>query len=196
MQTRSTQDIPARCINAITSDGNYATVLKIHLILLFHYSGLQMHGEGTPTYYRVLIEPYLHFPRTSITLFLVRFDLLENFHHRRTLISDQTAIPNKAGSEGKERGKEKKESGLRGREEVRAREQCVKNEKKERKKKHPEGKLFTCHEASGNWSLHSTMSCIQLCLHGVRVTGRCWKTSVVVSPRILHQPPPPTTKKK
>lgn len=36
-------------------------------------------------------------------------------------------------------------------------------------------KSFTCHEASGSWSLHSTMSCIQLCMHSVRVTRRCWK---------------------
>lgn len=43
-------------------------------------------------------------------------------------------------------------------------------------------KSFTCHEASSSWSLRSTMSCIQLCMHSVRVTGRCWKTSVVMCP--------------
>lgn len=108
MQTRSTQDIPARYINVITSDGNYATVLKIQLILLFHYSGLQMHVEGTPTYYRVLIEPYLHFLRTSITLFLVRFDLLENFHHRRTLIRIKQPFQTRLGAKERKGRRKKK----------------------------------------------------------------------------------------
>lgn len=72
MQTRSTQDIPVCYVNAITSDRNYATVLKIQTTLLFHYSGLKMLVKGTPTCYRVLLEPYLDFLRTSITQFLVR----------------------------------------------------------------------------------------------------------------------------
>lgn len=46
-------------------------------------------------------------------------------------------------------------------------------------------KSFTCHEASGSWSLHSTMSCIQLCMHSVRVTRRCWKNICCYVSRIL-----------
>lgn len=48
-------------------------------------------------------------------------------------------------------------------------------------------KSFTCHEASGSWSLHSTMSCIKLCMHGVRVTGRCWKNICCYVSRILKK---------
>lgn len=97
--------------------------------------------------------------------------------------SDQTAIPNKAGSKGKERGKEK-ESGLRGRRGESERTMC-KNEKKE----HPE------ENHSHVTQRLATGASIRQC-HAYNYVCTAWgspgdagKTSVVVSPRILHQPP-------
>lgn len=74
------------------------------------------------------------------------------------------------------------ETRLRGKKEPQLMSPREKTGEREQGAKTSKWKSFTCHEASGSWSLHSTMSCIKLCMHGVRVTGRCQKTSVVMSP--------------
>lgn len=115
----------------------------------------------------LLLIPYLHFPSMSIAQFLVHL-IWWRICHPQITIHIKWHI--KQGWE-----KKKRSSSLW------VQEKKNKTGETEQGAKASKWKSFTCHEASGSWSLHSTMSCIQLCMHSARVTGRCWKTSVVMS---------------
>lgn len=87
-----------------------------------------MHVEQTPTYYGVLLEPYLHFLRISITQFLVRLIYWGIF-----ITVGPQFRSNSHAKQGWEQRKGKgggKESGLRGKTGERERERTMcKNEK-------------------------------------------------------------------
>ena len=144
----------------------------IHLILFLTRTSNEYwpNNATLPQYMSHLsLTSYLHFPLKNIhcTPLYIWFDegftSPSDYHSYQT--THQTRLRRKKRSSGSWVQEKKKKQVER--------EQAVKTLK---------WKSFTCHEASGSWSLRSTMSCIKLCMHGVRVTGRCWKTSVVMSP--------------